>query len=255
MAHQVRQRLTPGQAGDSGRAEPLRDRWFRDQRRQEQTLRTRIEHLYRHRRLQRQEAELHWHPDPDLFAEGNLRHWGVSRGYLATVGFGAGAVGGAGLDALTLGASLGAAALVGGLIGAAGSYLAGDRLRLPVLQLGPLRQGCAPPASGRCRIPSSVTWYWVGGGPLVAREPAQSRRPGSADAGAGGPALADGAGSRQSPGHSPGLRTARRAAAAGAPAARRPGGRDRTGHGGLRGLAVEPHLIRMFILLGYSITP
>lgn len=45
MAHQVRQRLTPGQAGDSGRAEPLRDRWFRDQRRQEQTLRTRIEHL------------------------------------------------------------------------------------------------------------------------------------------------------------------------------------------------------------------
>jgi hypothetical protein len=141
MAHQVRQRLTPGQAGDSGRAEPLRDRWFRDQRRQEQTLRTRIEHLYRHRRLQRQEAELHWHPDPDLFAEGNLRHWGVSRGYLATVGFGAGAVGGAGLDALTLGSSLGAAALVGGLIGAAGSYLAGDRLRLPVLQLGPLRQG------------------------------------------------------------------------------------------------------------------
>lgn len=30
---------------------------------------------------------------------------------------------------------------MGGLIGAAGSYLAGDRLRLPVLQLGPLRQG------------------------------------------------------------------------------------------------------------------
>ena len=48
---------------------------------------------------------------------------------------------GAGIDALTLGSSLGTGALVGGLIGAAGSYFYGDRLVLPVLNIGALRDG------------------------------------------------------------------------------------------------------------------
>jgi len=42
---------------------------------------------------------------------------------------------------LTLGHSLGAGALVGGLIGAAGSYFYGDRLALPVLNTGVLKNG------------------------------------------------------------------------------------------------------------------
>jgi len=119
----------------------LQAQWTGHQRQQEQSLRRRIEHLYQHRRLQHQGEELSWQSGPDLFSEDSHRAWSVSRHYLATAGFGAGAIGGAGIDALTLGSSLGTAALVGGLIGAAGSYFWGDRLRLPSLRIGPLRHG------------------------------------------------------------------------------------------------------------------
>lgn len=119
----------------------LQSQWTGYQRQQEQSLRRRIERLYLHRRLHHQSEELSWQPGTDLFSEDSRRTWSVSRQYLATAGFGAGAIGGAGIDALTLGSSLGTAALVGGLIGAAGSYFWGDRLRLPSLHIGPLRHG------------------------------------------------------------------------------------------------------------------
>lgn len=126
---------------DQELAVQLRNDWYQHQRQREQALRLDIERLYQHNRIHRQEAELQWHSEHDLFSEDTRKAWGVSRRYLATAGFGAGAVGGAGVDALAFGASLGAGALVGGLIGAAGSYFYGDRLSLPILSTGVLSNG------------------------------------------------------------------------------------------------------------------
>ncbi len=136
--------LTANQAASQDKAElasELRERWYRQQRQREESLRLAVEHLYQHTRLQRQEAELSWHQDHDLFSERSRRLWGVSRTYLATAGFGAGAAGGVGIDALTLGHSFGAGALIGGLIGAAGSVLYGDRLAASALSLSGWSQG------------------------------------------------------------------------------------------------------------------
>lgn len=144
MSFQEKRTLTAPQAtetSDGSLADQLRQHWYRHQRQREQTLRADIEHLYQHQRILRQEAELEWHSEHDLFSEDSRKVWAVSKRYLATAGFGAGAVSGAGIDALTLGTSLGTGALVGGLIGAAGSYFYGDRLALPALNIGVLRDG------------------------------------------------------------------------------------------------------------------
>jgi hypothetical protein len=144
MSYQEKRTLTLNQVAetsDAGLAETLRDQWYRHQRQREQTLRIDIEHLYQHQRIRRQEAELQWHSQHDLFSENSRKHWAVSKRYLATAGFGAGAMGGAGIDAMTLGSSLGTGALVGGVIVAAGSYFYGDRLILPALNIGPLKDG------------------------------------------------------------------------------------------------------------------
>jgi|TARA_R100000049_G_scaffold1903_1_gene4295 hypothetical protein len=133
--------LQTSEISDHDLAAQLRKSWYDNQRKREQHLRIAIEKLYEHHRVQRQEAELEWHSEHDLFSEDSHKAWGVNRRYLATAGFGAGAVSGAGVDALTLGHSLGAGALVGGLIGAAGSYFYGDRLALPVLNTGVLKNG------------------------------------------------------------------------------------------------------------------
>ncbi|CAN0595760.1 unnamed protein product, partial [Ectocarpus sp. 12 AP-2014] len=144
MSFQEKRTLTLNQVAgtsDENLADGLRRRWYQRQRQREQTLRVSVEHLYQHNRIQRQEAELEWHNEHDLFSEDSRKVWAVNKRYLATAGFGAGAAGGAGIDALTLGHSLGAGALVGGLIGAAGSYFYGDRLALPALNIGALQNG------------------------------------------------------------------------------------------------------------------
>ena len=144
MAFREKRTLTVQQTtetSDQALADQLRDQWYKNQRKKEQHLRIAIERLYQHNRIQRQEAELEWHSDHDLFSEKSRAAWGVDRRYLATAGFGAGAVSGAGIDAITLGHSLGTGALIGGLIGATGSYLYGDRLSLPVLKVGTLKDG------------------------------------------------------------------------------------------------------------------
>lgn len=136
--------LTADQAAGLGRdalAHELRERWYGHQRQREESLRLEVQHLYQHTRLRRQEAELSWHQDHDLFSERSRRLWGVSRTYLATAGFGAGAAGGVGIDALTLGHSFGAGALIGGLIGAAGSVFYGDRLAASALRISGWNQG------------------------------------------------------------------------------------------------------------------
>jgi hypothetical protein len=135
MSHQERRTVTApaGKERDAeADTESMRRRWYAHQRQQEQGLRRAVEELYQHHRIQRQEAELAWHSEHDLFSEESRRSWGVSKRYLATVGFGAGAMSGLGIDALTLGHSFGAAALLGGVLGAAGSVFYGDRLVLPL---------------------------------------------------------------------------------------------------------------------------
>ncbi len=121
----------------------LRQRWRDWQRQREQRLRRDIEQLYQHHRLQRRESELDWQGGDDLFSEQARHVWGVSRGYLATAGFGAGALGGAGIDVLSAGHTLGAGALLGGLLGAAGSVYYGGKYagKLERLKLGPLSPG------------------------------------------------------------------------------------------------------------------
>lgn len=144
MSYQATRTLPRSETGEPAEkelAEGLRQQWYQHQRKREQALRRDVEQLYQHHRIRRQEAELSWHGDHDLFSEHSQKLWGVSRRYLATAGFGAGAVGGAGLDALTFGTSLGTGALVGGLLGAAGSYFYGDRLTIPILKTGPLGGG------------------------------------------------------------------------------------------------------------------
>ena len=144
MLFQERRTLTLQQTtetSDQAIADQLREQWYKHQRKKEEHLRIAIERLYQHNRIQRQEPALSWHSQHDLFSESSRAAWGVNRRYLATAGFGAGAVSGAGIDAVTLGHSLGTGALVGGLLGAAGSYFYGDRLTLPVLNIGVLKDG------------------------------------------------------------------------------------------------------------------
>ena len=144
MRHQESRTLpknlpVPGSESREALETRLRERWYQHQREREERLRREVERLYQHHQIARQEAELSWHHDHDLFSESTRQAWAVSRRYLATAGFGAGAVGGAGIDALTLGHSLGTGALIGGLIGAAGTYFYGDKLAVQALRLGPLR--------------------------------------------------------------------------------------------------------------------
>jgi GTPase Era involved in 16S rRNA processing len=128
-------------ASDKTLEDQLQESWYQHQRGREQSLRTDIEHLYHHKRIRRQEAELQWHSEHDLFSQDSRKHWAVSRRYLATAGFGAGAISGVGIDALTFGTSFGAGGLLGGLIGAAGSYYYGGKLLLPVLKIAMLNNG------------------------------------------------------------------------------------------------------------------
>jgi len=146
----------------------LQQRWQNWQREREQRLRVAVEDLYQHRRLQRQEEALVTPEGGDLFSERTRQLWGISKTQLAAAGFGAGAVGGAGIDALALGHSLGAGALIGGLLGAAGSYYYSDKLTK--LKFGPLSGGFREAVYGPLRDPqfayvvlgrALVHWYQV----------------------------------------------------------------------------------------------
>ncbi|HET7267588.1 MAG TPA: GTPase/DUF3482 domain-containing protein [Oleiagrimonas sp.] len=140
------------EGADRGEAEStLRQRWRDWERQREKQLRQDIEKLYRHRRLERQERDLAWDADDDLFSERTRHAWGVSRAYLAAAGFGAGALGGAGIDALAVGHTLGAGTVIGGVLGAAGSIYYGGRLDR--LKLGPLSSGGQQARFGPVRDP------------------------------------------------------------------------------------------------------
>jgi hypothetical protein len=139
MLRHVESLSLPEGADRTAATQTLRERWREWQRQREQRLRRDIEELYRHNRLERRESELAWDAGDDLYSERARHAWGVSRAYLAAVGFGAGALGGVGIDAIAVGHTLGAGALIGGILGATGSvYYAG---KLDRLNLGPLSGG------------------------------------------------------------------------------------------------------------------
>lgn len=167
LGHQETARL--GEFEAAGPLQPrLRQRWQAWQREREQRLRHSVEDLYQYRRLQRQESDLLLPDDDDLFGERTRQLWGISKGQLAAAGFGAGAVGGVGLDAVTLGHSLGTGALIGGLLGAAGSYYYSDKLTK--VKLGPLSGGFREAIYGPLKDPqfgyvvlgrALVHWYQI----------------------------------------------------------------------------------------------
>ena len=148
-----------GRLRDDGNRDALEhelgQRWRDWQRQREQRLRRDVEALYQHRHLRRREQALAWQPGSDLFSEQARRTWGVSRTYLATAGFGAGALGGAGIDALAAGHSLGAGALIGGVLGAAGSVFYGGKYadKLGALKVLGRFTGGAEAAFGPARDP------------------------------------------------------------------------------------------------------
>ena len=144
MTHTEKRTLGPHQTSENGGSalgQALQTSWYASQREREQLLRLEVEHLYQHQHIVRQETVLNWHAHQDLFSEQTRKNWAVGKGYLASAGFGAGAAGGVGIDALTLGSSFGAAALLGGIIGATTSYLYADKLVLPALNIDFLKDG------------------------------------------------------------------------------------------------------------------
>ncbi len=167
LGHQETARL--GEHQDARPLLPqLRQRWQAWQREREQRQRRAVEDIYLHRRLQREESDLTLPDESDLFSERTRQLWGISKGQLAAAGFGAGAVGGAGLDAVTFGHSLGTGALVGGLLGAAGSYFYSDKLNK--VKVGPLSGGFREAVYGPLKDPqfayvvlgrALVHWYQV----------------------------------------------------------------------------------------------
>ena len=126
---------------DTELSKALSKKWYEHQRAREQKLRVSIERLYQHNTIEREEETLNWSSEHDLFSQDSRSDWAVSKRYLATAGFGAGALGGVGIDALTFGASFGTVALVSGVIGAAGSYYYGGKLLEPVLKIAKLKDG------------------------------------------------------------------------------------------------------------------
>lgn len=146
-----RQPLADGAAAASGRADlearlqaRLRDRI----RARERDCRDRVQSIYRHRSLRREDAtdEL---LGSDVFSSEGWELFGLSRTELVVSGLVSGAVAGGGLDVLLGGASLLMGSGLGALVGGAGAWLGGSELARVkvlgrtlggrVLQVGPVK--------------------------------------------------------------------------------------------------------------------
>lgn len=102
-------------------------------RAQERQVRDRVQALYRHQALARQEAAAELLAG-DIFTSDGWELFGLSRTQLVVSGAVSGALAAGGLDLLAGGASLGLFSSVGALIGGAGAWFGGDRLaRIEVL--------------------------------------------------------------------------------------------------------------------------
>lgn len=124
--------------------ERLRDRI----RKRERETRDRVQSLYRHQRLQLEEAATEL-LGADIFTQEGWELFGLSRTQLLLSGALSGAVAGGGVDALLGGASLFLGAGIGALVGGAGAWFGGAelaRVKLlgqplggPILQVGPVK--------------------------------------------------------------------------------------------------------------------
>jgi len=97
------------------------------QRRREEKGRRSIEKIFDYRQLVREESD-HALDLADLFSMRDWYLWGLNKAQLTLVAAGASAAAGAVLDAVTLGASLGAAALASSIIGGGAAWFYSDKL-------------------------------------------------------------------------------------------------------------------------------
>jgi GTPase Era involved in 16S rRNA processing len=126
LAHRVERKL-PARANPAGIKAELEAEFRSDLRRFEQRCRDRVEALYSHRRIERQEAGLPL-VDEDLFAERTWLVFGLGRRQILAGGALGGAATGAWVDAHLGGASLFAGAVLGAGIGAVVGWWTADRL-------------------------------------------------------------------------------------------------------------------------------
>ncbi|MBE7498797.1 MAG: GTPase/DUF3482 domain-containing protein [Verrucomicrobiales bacterium] len=126
LAHRVERKL-PARANPAGHRAALEAEFRSDLRRLEQRCRDRVETLYSHRRIERQEAGLPL-VDEDLFAERTWLVFGLGRRQILAGGALGGAATGAWVDAHLGGASLFAGAVLGAGIGAVVGWWTADQL-------------------------------------------------------------------------------------------------------------------------------
>ncbi len=108
------------------------------QRRREEKGRRDIEKIFDYRRLVREEGP-HDLDLADLFTMRDWYLWGLSKTQMTLVAAGASAAAGAALDAVTLGASFGAAALLSSVVGGGAAWLYSDKLaKVRIKQVLPL---------------------------------------------------------------------------------------------------------------------
>jgi hypothetical protein len=127
----------------------LEREWQDALRAREREARQKVEAIYRHRAIEREEqpVELAEH---DLFSLEHWFFWGLNRRQLVASGAAGGAVIGGAIDAAAHGASLLAGTLLGAALGGAGAWWSSHRLaRIRVFQLplGGRQLRCGPAAS------------------------------------------------------------------------------------------------------------
>ena len=126
LSLQLRQRLA-AEAPEAPAKDRLLDRLLSRIRQEERQARRQVEGIYRHTRLQREEAEATL-LDLELFSGESWQMFGLSRRQLITTGATSGALAGGGVDLMLGGASLLLGSGIGALIGGAGAAFGGRRL-------------------------------------------------------------------------------------------------------------------------------
>ncbi len=107
---------------------PLVKAYRRQQEKLEQRSRQTIEDIYAHKNIERDEAELEFFADHELFSEASWQLFGLSRLQLTGLGLVSGAAVGGMIDVALGGASLLLGSLIGGGVGAVTTLLAADKL-------------------------------------------------------------------------------------------------------------------------------
>jgi hypothetical protein len=145
LGHTATRRL--GSDADPTLYEPtLEQRWKDELRERERAGRREVEHLYGHRRIERDETPFEW-LEQDLFSTDHWFFWGLNRRQLVASGAAGGAMVGGALDVAAGGASLLVGSLVGAALGGAGAWWSSTRLsrmRVLTLPMGGRLLRCGP---------------------------------------------------------------------------------------------------------------